>query len=763
MKLKSKIILISLTFFGVWFYLSLPSPLFNTPYSSVILDKHNQLLGAKIASDGQWRFKSEDSISLKFKECITNFEDEYFEYHPGINPVSIIKAFISNIKSNKIKRGGSTLTMQVARLANKNKNRTIYQKLKEVLLALRLECSYDKEEILKIYATHAPFGGNVVGIEAASWRYFNRTPLNLSWAENACLAVLPNSPKLIHPGKNRQLLLNKRNRLLKKLYNNKVIDSTTLALSLLEPIPQKPYSLPNNSYHLLHKIDKIFSINRVETTTLDKNLQINLNNIIDENILLLQNNQIHNIAGIIINNETQEIEAYIGNTTNNYKHSNWVNIIDSKRSSGSILKPFLHAGMINDGLITPQQILPDVPIQIAGYSPKNFDKLFRGGVKANVALAKSLNIPAVKNLQSYSVPKFHHLLNNYGFTTINKPANHYGLSLILGGAEISLFEITQAYSFLAQQLQFDTIKKVVFLKNKSKIPIKQNLSDASVYFTSQALLLPERPDEENGWKKFKNKGNISWKTGTSIGYRDAWAVGFTPKYTVGIWVGNADGEGRPGLTGVQAAAPIMFQVFSILNDKTKFVQPNYLLKEYKICTKSGMKINEYCKDFTIENWPSETEQTSKCNYHYKYYLDSLKEFVVNKTCYHGKLYDSIFFKLPPLQEYYYKKQNVNYHTIPKTASYCKQKNLLIMDFIYPRETNKIFIPKDFSGEKTSCVFELTHIYDDAIVFWYLGDEFIGKTTDKHQISVLPKKGTHLLLAIDQDGNKISKTIEFINR
>lgn len=760
--MKKRIILAALLIITIWFYFSLPSPLFKTPYSTVIVDKNNHLLGAKISEDGQWRFKSEDTISSKFTECITHFEDEYFNYHLGINPISILKAFISNIKNKKVRRGGSTLTMQVSRLANKNKKRSIYQKIKEAILALRIECSFSKKEILELYANHAPFGGNVVGLEAASWRYFNRAPSNLSWAENACLAVLPNAPKLIHPGKNRQLLLNKRNRLLKKLYLNNIIDSTTFQLSLLEPIPEKPYYLPHKTYHLLNKIDKQLSEKKIISTTIDKKIQHQLYGIIDENFLLLQSNQINNIAGIIINNETQEIEAYIGNTTQNYDHSNWVNIIDSKRSSGSILKPFLHAGMLNDGLITPQQLLPDIPIQIAGYSPKNFDKLYRGSVKADIALAKSLNIPAVKNLQTYSVPKFHHLLNKYQFTTINKSSNHYGLSLILGGAEISLFEISQAYSFLAQQLQFDTIKKVVYTLNNYKTPIKQQLSDASIYSTSQALLLPERPDNEDGWKKFNNKGNISWKTGTSIGFRDAWSVGFTPKYTVGIWVGNADGEGRPGLTGVQTAAPIMFQVFSTLNDKTKFIEPTYLLKEYKICTKSGMKINEYCTNFTLENLPTEAEETTNCIYHQKYFLDSLKEYVVNKSCYNGTIYDSIFFKLPPLEEFYYKKNNVDYHTIPKTANYCKQNNLFIMDFIYPRETNKIFIPRDISGDKTACVFELTHIYNDAIVFWYLDDEYLGKTEDYHQITVLPETGKKLLLAIDQDGNQISKKIEFIN-
>ncbi|PCI04783.1 MAG: penicillin-binding protein 1C, partial [Flavobacteriaceae bacterium] len=223
------------------YYFCLPKQLFKAPTTTVITSNNNQLLGALIATDGQWRFPKNDSVPEKFKTCILNFEDAYFYKHPGFNPVSIFKALKGNLQSGKIKRGGSTITQQVIRLSRTGRPRTYLEKLKEIILATRLEFRTSKNNILSYYCSNAPFGGNVVGLDAAAWRYFNRNPSQLSWAENATLAVLPNAPSLIYPGKNQQLLLKKRNRLLHKLLTKNSIDSLTYQLSIAEGLPQKPY------------------------------------------------------------------------------------------------------------------------------------------------------------------------------------------------------------------------------------------------------------------------------------------------------------------------------------------------------------------------------------------------------------------------------------------------------------------------------------------------------------------------------------------
>ena len=228
-------------FFAFWF--CLPEPLFNDPTSTVIVDRQRRLLGAKIADDGQWRFPLKEEVSEQFETCIVQFEDQYFYSHPGINPVSIVRALIQNIRSGEVVSGGSTLSMQVIRLSRKYKSRTVIEKVIEMVLALRLELRYTKHEILALYAAHAPFGGNVVGLEAASWRYYGRPSSQLSWAECATLAVLPNAPSLIYPGKNHQLLLDKRNRLLSKLKEKGLLNNTDYELAIVEPLPDKPVPL----------------------------------------------------------------------------------------------------------------------------------------------------------------------------------------------------------------------------------------------------------------------------------------------------------------------------------------------------------------------------------------------------------------------------------------------------------------------------------------------------------------------------------------
>lgn len=275
----------------IWYYFSLPKQLFNTPTSTVIESAEGELLGAKIAADGQWRFPKKDSISTKFKECIVQFEDAHFYSHFGFNPVSIFKALQQNIKAGRVKRGGSTITQQVIRMSRNGKKRTYFEKIKELILATRLELRYSKQEILNFYASNAPFGGNTVGIEAASWRYFGRKSHELSWSETATLAVLPNAPSLIYPGKNQQKLVVKRNRLLKKLLQKQLIDTLTYNLSITEELPKKPYPLPQIAPHLLEKITKKSKGKRVKTSV-KKELQQRVNSIVKNHYNELKQNQI---------------------------------------------------------------------------------------------------------------------------------------------------------------------------------------------------------------------------------------------------------------------------------------------------------------------------------------------------------------------------------------------------------------------------------------------------------------------------------------
>jgi penicillin-binding protein 1C len=363
------------------------------------------------------------------------------------------RAFKQNIKRGHIVSGGSTISMQVIRLYRKNASRTVWNKFYEMLLAVRLECAYSKEEIMNLYASHAPFGGNVVGLEAAAWRYYNRPAKMLSWGETAALAVLPNAPAMVFPGRNTAAYLRKRNRLLDKLHSTGIIDATTCSLAKFESLPSTPQPLPHLATHLLQKAIKDgFGGQRI-LSTVKVQVQQDVTDIATKYARYYASNYVNNVAVLVLDTKSGEILAYVGNVElTNKDNSQYVDNVVSLRSSGSILKPFLYAGMLNDGELLPQSLVPDIPTRIGGYAPENFENSFSGVVPADLALAHSLNIPAVRELQQYSPHKFHYLLKNVGFSSLNKPTAYYGLSIILGGSEVSLFETTSCYASMARSL-----------------------------------------------------------------------------------------------------------------------------------------------------------------------------------------------------------------------------------------------------------------------------------------------------------------------
>lgn len=771
---KHKIKLIIAVIFLTVYYFSLPKQLFNKPTSTVIESTEGELLGAKIANDGQWRFPQNNSVPEKFKQCVIQFEDAYFYKHPGFNPVSIVKALTANFKSKKVKRGGSTLTQQVIRMSRENPKRTYFEKLKEIILATRLEFRYSKEKILSLYASNAPFGGNVVGLDIASWRYFGRFPNELSWAESATLAVLPNAPSLIYPGKNQQLLFEKRNRLLKKLFNEKIIDKLTYKLAVLEELPQKPYSILQIAPHLLQQVAKTNQGKRIRTSV-KKELQKHVNTIVKTHYNKLSQNQINNIAVLILDVKTRKVLAYVGNSPTTKDHQKDVDIINKPRSTGSILKPFLYAAMLDAGDMLPNTLVADIPTKIGSYHPQNFNKEYDGVVKASEALSRSLNVPSVRMLQSFGLDRFHHYLKELKLKDIKYNANHYGLSLILGGAESNLWDLCKSYASMASTINHydDTQGKYYkneflepsyldnFIPDFGAISVEKTIFDAgSIYLTYEALTNVSRPIEDQNWETFSSSKKIAWKTGTSFGFRDAWAIGITKDFVVGVWVGNADGEGRPGLVGVSTAAPIMFDVFNELPQTNWFEKPFDELVQVKICKQSGYRASENCNN--IENILVQKSglKTKPCPYHFRIHLDRSEQFQVNASC--EPLTNIIhrnYFVLPPLMEYYYRKKNPFYKKLPRFRIDCLNENFQKMDFVYPEKNSVFYTTKNFNGKINNLVLKVIHSESSAKVFWYIDEKFFGVTENIHEIEISPKKGKYTITVVDGMGFELHRELE----
>lgn len=788
----SKKTIAAILFIGLIYWFCLPKKIFDTPTSIVLVDRNNYLLGARIAKDGQWRFPHNDSVPSKFAVAITEYEDRRFYNHIGIDITGIGRAIRDNFKEGKITSGASTISMQVMRMSTQRKGRSFYRKTQEMMMATRLELRYNKDQILAMYASNAPFGGNVVGLDAAAWRYYGKAPSLLSWGEAATLAVLPNSPGLVHPGRNRKTLLEKRNLLLSKFFERDLIDSLTMQLAQEETIPNAPLPLPQLAPHLINRIQKEQRLNAKTKkyayfqTTLSSDLQIRIQQLLLQKYQHLQTNGVHNVAVLVTDTKSGEVLSYWGNVVppnNKEDNGQKVDIINSPRSTGSILKPFLYASMLHNGTILPNSLVPDIPMYMGGYRPQNFYENYDGVVPASRALIRSLNIPMVRMLQDYGIANFCTQLKKMGLTTINKSPKHYGLSLILGGAEAKLWDLCGAYASMGRTLlnynqrslhqeacySPTDFRPLHYLLKDSCQSSNEFLKEApildapSIYNTFEVMRQLERPNSEGGWKYFESSRDIAWKTGTSFGFRDAWAIGITPEYTIGVWVGNANGEGRQGLIGVKTAAPILFDIFNQLPHTTWFSPPQKALITIPVCKKSGLRPSQYCQELDSVAVGNHGLQVKACPFHQQLHLDSTGLYQVNGNCesIHNMLHTN-WFILPPLEEHYYKHRNPSYIQPPPFRVDCRlNADRVSMQFIYPKNPTKIFIPVDYDGRMNGTVFRIAHEIPEKTVYWHLDNNYLGMTKDFHEMELKPSTGKHKIILVDEDGARIEQSFEIV--
>ena len=757
LSVTQKVILCILAFLVTGYIFCLPRHLFHVPYSTVVTDRNEELLGARIASDGQWRFPPRNTTPEKIKECLITFEDKHFYHHWGVNPFAIGRAFYQNVKNKRIVSGGSTLTMQTIRLA-RNESRTFREKLIEMIWATRLEFRASKEEILSMYISHAPFGGNVVGLDAAAWRYFGHSADDLSWAESAMLAVLPNAPAMIHLSKGRKTLLDKRNRLLKQLLEKRTIDSSTYELAISEPLPDEPHALPQIAPYLVSRFYQERN-GEYSRSTINKGIQTQVEDLAERWSNEFGRSDIRNLAILVIDIPSNQVVAYCGNVHFDRKQGgNQVDVIQAPRSTGSILKPFLYYAMLQEGSLLPDMLLPDVPVNINGFTPQNFSMQFEGAVPASEALARSLNIPAVTMLQRYGVPKFHSFLQQIGLKTINRSSSHYGLSLILGGAEATLWDVTNAYAMMGRSLLQLPQRSCSLLLPTSRITESTDpFQPGAVWQTFDALKEVNRP-EEIDWKSIPSMQTIAWKTGTSYGFRDAWAVGVTPRYAVGVWVGNATGEGKPGLVGAQTAGPVLFDIFNLLPSSSWFTRPVGIFVEAEVCRKSGHLKGRFCDETdTLLVLPAGL-RTEACPYHHLVTLSANESQRIYENCANTEpTLRKSWFTLPPVWEWYYKQHHPEYKPLPPFKAGCGEDTFQPMQFIYPPMNARIKLPKQLDGSKGFLTVELAHNNPNATVFWHLDETYQAQTQDFHKISLQPAAGKHSLTAVDGEGNTISTT------
>ncbi|MDE5561310.1 MAG: penicillin-binding protein 1C [Bacteroidaceae bacterium] len=721
----------------LWFF-CLPRDLFeNTAYSTVVTDRNGHLLGARIADDGQCRFPPADSLPQKFVTALIEFEDRTFWRHIGASPKALVRAAVQNIRGGRILSGGSTLTMQVIRLSRR-KPRTIWQKIVEIFMATRLEARCSKEEILRIYATHAPFGGNVVGIDAALWRYLGNDGSELSWAEAATLAVLQNAPSSVHLSRNRDALLAKRNRLLRRLYTQGYLSELEYELSAEEPLIGEPYPMPQYAPHLVERCNAVQHGERIRTH-IDLPLQKRLEEVVNRWSQELSSERVNDLAAVVVEVRSGEAVACCGNSDmNREREGKWIDISRAPRSSGSILKPLLYCAALQEGILLPQMLLPDVPTDFGGFVPKNFDGTFTGAVPADEALSLSLNVPSVHLLKEYGTMRFAELLKNAGLSSLNKTNNHYGLSLVLGGAEVRLLDITKLYANMAAWYQGvgDSIRFANF-------PFADRMA---LHATFEAMRNVRRPDQMD-WRRVTSTRQIGWKTGTSYGSRDGWAIGITPEYAVGVWTGNANGSSAPGLTGARTAGPVMFDIFNLL-PPTGWFDVQHATDGIKatLCHQSGHIAGRNCTETVQSVVPKNAQKSRSCPYCQEVIAADNTE---TERC----------FVLPPVMEHYYRKTHSTYQpTTLKTMQIASRTDVQPMHFIYPADGSVVSLPVQSDGTLAALNCSVAHADPTAEIFWHLDNSYLGSTTDIHQMSVLFSRGIHRLVVVDSYGYEQSVTV-----
>lgn len=744
------------------------------PYSYALYDKNGELLGASVASDGQWRF-APHIVPEKFEKAIIAFEDRRFYFHCGVDFLAICRAFILNARTGRIVSGGSTITMQTVRILEHNPPRTLPQKAKEAVLAFFYELRYTKRGVLELYAANAPFGGNVVGIEAASWRYFNRPPDSLTWAETATLAVLPNAPSLVYPGTNKNILRAKRDNLLHTLHKRGCFDKETLLLSLEESLPEKPYDLPSYAPHYLERMKKSSGKNRTTATrtseaassfaetrivtTLTATLQKNTTALLEKWSRQFSRSGINNAAAIIIDTQTGNILAYCGNTGSGGRNatSRDVDIVNSRRSSGSLLKPFLFAAMLDTGLLLPNQLVVDVPTRIGSYKPENNIPVYRGAVPAAEALSRSLNIPAIRELRTYGITAFLDYLKKCGFTTFDRTVSDYGLPLILGGGEVTLEEATRAYAALMNAA----------CDNARSTWHNFPASTGAAYLTLTALEEGVRPDDEAAWQSYAHAKKIAWKTGTSTGNRDAWAIGTTKEYTVGVWVGNAEGHGRPDLKSVATSAPLMFDIFSTLPATHWPSVPYDDLTLETACAHSGYKAGMYCSDTKKILRPLAAPISELCPYCLPVSLTPDGKYRASVQDMTGEYAGQLpkienRFVLPPSLEYWYTRYVFGYKTLPPyvSGSVAAREELTI---VFPEQGAHIVIPIEIDGTTGRMVMQAVNRDKNATLYWDIDGEYLGSTKRVHEMTTHAAPGTHTLTVTDSRGNRRVRTFEVLDK
>lgn len=737
------------------FFLPLP-PLFDgIAYSRAVYDNKQHLLRLTLSSDEQYRLPV-PSINRMLVEATLLQEDQYFYYHPGINPVSLLRAGVQTYLTGSRRFGASTITMQVARLRYGIHSKLLGGKLLQMLRALQLEMHYSKSEILTAYLDLAPYGNNIQGISAASLLYFGKSVSELSLPEVLALAVIPQNPTKRTPEQHH--LQAARSALFHRWLIKHSADQNQQALFNL-PLQMKvtpPFQAPHLVNELLTRHTHALSIH----TTLDGQLQKTIERLVKQYIARQSAKGIQNAAVMLVDVTTMETKALVG-SANFYNRtiSGQIDGTETWRSPGSTLKPFIYALALDQGLIHPNTLLKDVAHSFGSYNPENFDNDFTGAIKAKDALILSRNIPAVTLASQLRQPTLYQWLQQANIKHL-KAENYYGLALALGGAEISMQELTSLYAVLANQ---GVWQPITFTKEASHEKGKRLLSAEASFLVLDMLSATERPP---GFNAQHPSDFIAWKTGTSSGFRDAWTVGIAGRYVLAVWLGNFNNQGNHALIGKEMAAPLFFEIVAALREHSSLhsILPNpasLQLTKVEVCKVSGMLPNPHCPE-TEKTWFIPAKSPIK--------VDTIhREVAINprtglRACHFDHTTQFAVYEFWPSDLLtLFKRAGLQRRTPPLPDPTCALSSKIDVGFapqITSPQSDISYVAR-LADQTISLPLNAIVDADVKNLYWFLNETYLGKTVRGQPYFLSAKPGKYVIRVVDDYGRADARTVNIL--
>jgi penicillin-binding protein 1C len=757
-----------------------PEGSLHRPPSTVIRDRDGLPLRIFLAPDEHYRMPVRlDDVAPELVASVVESEDRWYWAHPGVNPLAIVRAAWANLRAGEVISGASTIPMQIARMVHP-KPRTVRGKLVEALRALQLDWHHDKEELLEIYLNLAPYGGNLEGVGAASWFYFGKAPAQLSLGEAALLTALPRSPWRYDPTRNPATAREARDRVLEQLAGRGLFDGAAFNRAAAQDIPHRLQAVPFEAPHFADYVYRSLPAGTPSViTTLDLRQQKIVEAKVASHIDTLRRQGIHNAAVVVIENDSRAVRAMVGSADFfDAVHHGQVNNAVSQRSPGSTLKPFVYVRAFDEGLIIPDSYLLDVPTDFSGYIAQNYDGEYRGRVLARDALRLSLNASAVRLLSRVGLEDFHAMLVSAGLLSPSRPALHYGLPLILGAGEVRLLDLTNLYATLALGGLHGAPRLLADEDSADQgglVAGPRLFSAGAASLVGEILSTVERPDMPQAWDLTYEVPPVAWKTGTSFGHRDAWAVGFSGRLTIGVWVGNPDGRGQEGISGAQHAGPLLFDLFRALEPRGLRAEPESRarlaslrvireLTKTEVCADSHQLPGPFCPRLTEVVTLADRSRLPVCELHRRVFVDAEDGDLLLGDCLRRRPSRSVVLSLYPaeLTGWWRARGHLDFDEVPPLSASCRD----VPDadpprIVSPDSATPYLVRQDAPLDHQRIPLVARVAGGAARLYWYQDGVLVAAGPPDTSLFLDPEPGLHRLVVVDSAGraDSISYRVE----